>query len=83
MFCVPTGAPRPIIKWRRKNDTFENLLKDDRVKICSNGTLRIKNVQTTDAGEYECVVSNKLGSGEAASGRLFVKGRGMETLFIE
>ena len=74
MLCVPTGAPKPIIKWRRKNDTSENLIKDSRVTISSTGTLRIKKVQTTDAGEYECDVSNKLGS-ENASGRLIVKGK--------
>ena len=84
MFCAPTGAPRPTIKWRRKNDTSENLLKNDRVNISPTGkiisTLRIEKVQAADAGEYVCDVSNKDGSAEA-SGRLIVKGKGYGNSF--
>ncbi|XP_066527195.1 neural cell adhesion molecule L1-like [Hoplias malabaricus] len=54
--CVSFGSPRPQISWESEN--METVLSDPRVSQLTNGTLRITDVRSEDAGEYSCSVKH-------------------------
>jgi len=58
--CSVSGNPAANVTWTKVNGS----LPSDRVKVTSDGLLRIKEVQPEDAGKYSCVVKNLLGADE-------------------
>ncbi|XP_066528484.1 neural cell adhesion molecule L1-like [Hoplias malabaricus] len=54
--CVSFGSPRPQISWESEN--METVLSDTRVSQLTNGTLRIIDVRSEDAGAYSCSVKH-------------------------
>ncbi|XP_014218547.1 neuroglian isoform X2 [Copidosoma floridanum] len=66
--CHVFGAPKPEVKWLRNGQE----LTGGRYKILETGDLEIEDVLFSDAGEYQCHASNKLGKVNA-SGLLAVK----------
>ncbi|XP_069039515.1 hemicentin-1 isoform X2 [Lepisosteus oculatus] len=61
--CQPTGVPPPLVTWYkgdRQVGTLPSAQQDAR-----RGTLRIGQVQETDAGEYSCVASSPAGTSTA------------------
>ncbi|XP_065673507.1 contactin-4 isoform X1 [Hydra vulgaris] len=62
IFCIPTGAPKPTITWKKINDTTEILKTSDKYTILPTGTLKINNIKLSDSGIYECTAKNRLGS---------------------
>ena len=59
LFCNATGRPTPQIKWYRVTDPSVQL---------PNGTaLKVKNINRTDSGVYQCRASNGIGTDVCAS----------------
>nr|XP_024214186.1 Down syndrome cell adhesion molecule-like protein Dscam2 isoform X35 [Halyomorpha halys] len=56
--CLTVGKPTPDITWKIKGVTFET---NDRMQQLPEGSLLIKSVTRTDAGEYSCHVQNSFG----------------------
>ncbi|XP_066528482.1 uncharacterized protein [Hoplias malabaricus] len=54
--CVSFGSPWPQISWESEN--METVLSDPRVSQLTNGTLRITDVRSEDAGAYSCSVKH-------------------------
>ncbi|XP_023930628.1 neuroglian-like isoform X1 [Lingula anatina] len=67
--CQVFGAPKPRISWTRNGVDVSGGAK---YTIHPSGDLEIKNVQSSDGGEYACHASNKFGSG-FRDGRLVVR----------
>lgn len=65
--CRVFGAPKPKIKWIRNGQE----LTGGRFEIQESGSLVIKGVQFSDAGDYICHAENKFGKKEA-NGSLIV-----------
>ncbi|XP_038601048.1 LOW QUALITY PROTEIN: hemicentin-2 [Tachyglossus aculeatus] len=57
--CRAAGEPAPTVEWVRKG---RPLREGRRLQVRPDGTLQIQAVEATDAGEYECVAHNLLGS---------------------
>lgn len=68
MTCRVFGAPKPAVKWVRNGQE----LTGGRYKVMETGDLQIQDVSFSDAGEYSCYASNKLGNVNA-TGHLQVK----------
>ncbi|XP_026465687.1 neuroglian isoform X3 [Ctenocephalides felis] len=68
--CRVFGAPRPEVKWIRSG--LE--LTGGRYYLRDNGDLEIRDVGFSDAGEYTCHATNKLGE-DKKTGTLTVKER--------
>lgn len=51
--CPYSGYPIQSIQWYRQGLVIK---ETDKFKLNSNGTLRIANVDTTDSGDYTCLV---------------------------
>ena len=58
--CSVSGNPAANATWTKVNGS----LPTNRVKVTSDGLLRIKDVQPEDAGKYSCVAKNLLGTDE-------------------
>ncbi|KAG1677276.1 Down syndrome cell adhesion molecule-like protein Dscam2 [Nymphon striatum] len=57
--CHVSGYPISSIKWRKDG---EDLLESERIKMHSNGTLRILSaIGNVDNGNYECIAENDEG----------------------
>lgn len=69
--CLTVGHPAPDILWRVKGRPFEN---NDRMRQLAEGSLLIKNVTRTDAGEYSCSVENSFGKDQITH-RLTIHGK--------
>ncbi|XP_071806322.1 cell adhesion molecule DSCAM-like isoform X2 [Asterias amurensis] len=59
MDCLAVGDPRPTIEWRRNRSLLE---ENDHMQILENGSLSIKAVQPSDAGNYSCKAVNTWGA---------------------
>lgn len=59
--CRKVGSPAPVTIWRLDG---HNLETNARKTIAKNGTLNIREVQATDAGNYTCSVENTWGKDE-------------------
>ncbi|XP_069798458.1 hemicentin-1 [Narcine bancroftii] len=57
--CQAGGEPLPTIEWSRQG---RPLVRNDRITVLSNNSLRLAAVQKEDTSEYECVARNLLGS---------------------
>ncbi|XP_072155042.1 cell adhesion molecule Dscam1 isoform X22 [Bemisia tabaci] len=56
--CLTVGNPAPEIAWKVKGVDFES---NERMRQLPEGSLLIKSVTRTDAGEYSCSVENNYG----------------------
>lgn len=56
--CLAVGMPAPDVTWKIKGNTFE---PGDRMRQLPEGSLLIKSVTRSDAGEYSCFVENAFG----------------------
>uniref|UniRef100_A0A8D8TGN3 Down syndrome cell adhesion molecule-like protein Dscam2 n=1 Tax=Cacopsylla melanoneura TaxID=428564 RepID=A0A8D8TGN3_9HEMI len=56
--CLTVGVPNPEIVWKVKGVKFES---NDRMRQLPEGSLFIKTVTRSDAGEYSCSVENSFG----------------------
>lgn len=70
--CQATGEPAPTIEWLRAGRT---LRASRRLRTLPDGSLWLKRVEVGDAGVYECIAHNLLGSATAQA-LLVVRGRG-------
>uniref|UniRef100_A0A2K6K1Q6 Hemicentin-2 n=1 Tax=Rhinopithecus bieti TaxID=61621 RepID=A0A2K6K1Q6_RHIBE len=68
--CQATGEPIPTIEWLRAG---QPLRASRRLRTLPDGSLWLENVETGDAGSYDCVAHNLLGS---ATARAFLVVRG-------
>ncbi|XP_055380718.1 cell adhesion molecule Dscam2 isoform X2 [Condylostylus longicornis] len=59
--CQKVGAPAPVTIWRQDGHAMET---STRKTIAKNGTLFIKDCQSTDVGNYTCSVENTWGKDE-------------------
>nr|XP_051696750.1 hemicentin-2 isoform X2 [Oryctolagus cuniculus] len=60
--CQATGEPAPTIEWLRAGRT---LRASRRLRTLPDGSLWLKRVEAGDAGVYECIAHNLLGSAKA------------------
>ncbi|KAG8182020.1 hypothetical protein JTE90_013951 [Oedothorax gibbosus] len=60
--CKVYGEPKPTVTWSKDSVP---LLKNERVLIFPNNTLKIIAVQVSDEGVYSCTSNNSLGSDSA------------------
>ncbi|XP_066244774.1 cell adhesion molecule Dscam1 isoform X38 [Euwallacea similis] len=58
--CLAVGVPPPLITWSIKGVKF-NANTNDRIRQQPDGSLFIRDVTRTDAGEYSCKVENDFG----------------------
>lgn len=56
--CLTVGVPAPEIAWKVKGAPLES---NDRIRQLPEGSLLIRSVTRTDAGEYSCFVENSFG----------------------
>ncbi|XP_065205888.1 cell adhesion molecule Dscam1 isoform X13 [Planococcus citri] len=56
--CLTVGQPAPEISWKIKGRPLES---NERIRQLAEGSLLIKTVTRTDAGEYSCSVENSFG----------------------
>lgn len=56
--CLAVGIPQPEITWKIKGIAFAS---NDRLRQQPDGSLFIRDVSRTDAGEYSCHVENSFG----------------------
>lgn len=56
--CLTVGVPAPEISWKVKGAPLES---NDRIRKLPEGSLLIRSVTRTDAGEYSCFVENSFG----------------------
>ncbi|XP_012495163.1 PREDICTED: hemicentin-2 [Propithecus coquereli] len=68
--CQATGEPAPTIEWLRAGRPLE---PSQRLRTLPDGSLWLERAEAEDAGAYECVAHNRLGS---ATARVFLAVRG-------
>lgn len=56
--CLAVGIPQPVITWKIKGVKFTS---NERIRQQPDGSLFIRDVTRTDAGEYSCHVENDFG----------------------
>lgn len=69
--CKKVGVPDPMGSWRLRGRTLET---GGRKQLNPDGSLTIRDVQSTDEGNYTCKVENNLGTDEIS---YFVRVRGV------
>lgn len=69
--CQATGEPVPTIEWLRAGRPLQ---ADRRLRTLPDGSLWLGRVEAGDAGAYECVAHNLLGSATAQA-LLAVRGK--------
>ncbi|XP_041098662.1 hemicentin-1 isoform X2 [Polyodon spathula] len=57
--CEVEGSPSPTVTWRKDGSPISH---EHRFEFLSDGSLRIRAVQISDAGRYHCTASNPAGS---------------------
>jgi protein tyrosine phosphatase len=57
-----TGHPRPKVEWKRGGKVLPG--KDTRYDVIADGSLQISSLNQEDAGQYQCIVSNKVGTSQ-------------------
>ena len=73
--CLAVGVPKPQILWKSNGVPF---VQNERMRQLPEGSLFIKEVKRTDAGEYSCSVENSFGHDSVihqliVNGNFFVK----------
>eukprot|EP00118_Oscarella_pearsei_P016938 m.165733 g.165733 ORF g.165733 m.165733 type:complete len:5158 (+) comp38902_c0_seq1:154-15627(+) len=61
LHCSSNGFPPPVLRWY-KEDAEINPVVTTKHEILANGTLKIRNAQTDDAGKYRCLATNRGGN---------------------
>ncbi|XP_038065482.1 Down syndrome cell adhesion molecule homolog isoform X2 [Patiria miniata] len=69
MDCLAVGEPTPTIEWKRNRSVLE---QNERMQVLSNGSLTIRNVQPSNAGNYSCRASNMWGAPDEITVALYV-----------
>jgi len=69
--CQASGEPAPTMEWLRAGQPVR---ASQRLQTLPDGSLWLERVEARDAGPYECVAHNLLGS---ATARAFLVVRGM------
>lgn len=73
--CLVAGYPTPAVAWT-KNGVELNVTANLRLSVSSkdgNHTLKITDVQKSDAGQYRCVAKNSLQTSESSPSTLTVQ----------
>ena len=73
--CLVAGYPTPAVAWT-KNDVELNSIGNLRLSVSSkngNHTLKITDVQKSDAGQYRCVANNSLQTSKSSPSALTVQ----------
>ena len=73
--CLVAGYPTPAVAWT-KNDVELNSIANLRLSVSSkngNHTLKITDVQKSDAGQYRCVANNSLQTSKSSPSTLTVQ----------
>lgn len=73
--CLVVSVVDYNLTWQ-KNDRDVRLADPARMRVLANLALELRNVRSSDAGEYHCVASSEGGSA-AASVFLTVQGRSL------
>ncbi|XP_076359024.1 cell adhesion molecule DSCAM-like [Tachypleus tridentatus] len=79
--CLARGSPQPSVTWfiKKGNSSikFSSSITNLRTrwKIFENGTLRIRNSQKKDEGEYSCIVRNDIGKDLRQTAVIRISGR--------
>lgn len=68
--CRVAGDPQPSVKWMR--DANEVPSDGERYYVRDDGSLVINDVTEADAGDYECVAFNDMGSTKSRTARTLV-----------
>ncbi|CAG2104883.1 unnamed protein product, partial [Medioppia subpectinata] len=60
LFCKSVGIPEPNTEWKINGRSLEleGNVRNQRIQVLLNGSLRIANVTLNDSGNYSCFVSN-------------------------
>ncbi|XP_072143985.1 cell adhesion molecule Dscam1-like [Dermacentor andersoni] len=66
--CQADGFPVPVIRWKKANRSeggrdFSVIISNANVQILENGSLSIREADTTDAAHYMCQALNGVGPG--------------------
>ena len=73
--CLVAGYPTPTVAWT-KNGVELNVTANSQLSVSSrdgNHTLKITDVQRSDAGQYRCVANNSLQTSESFPSTLTVQ----------
>uniref|UniRef100_A0A8C6YHU0 L1 cell adhesion molecule n=1 Tax=Naja naja TaxID=35670 RepID=A0A8C6YHU0_NAJNA len=71
LHCKTFGAPRPKVQWFMED--MNPALKDERIFIFTNGSLKLQEVRREDAGNFTCLAENDQNNVSIIA-RLVVKG---------
>lgn len=73
LFCRVSGNPPPIVRWLKNDAPVEQEPRRVSYRSTLYGSrLRIRNLDTTDTGYFQCVATNSQGT-VSTTGVLFVK----------
>lgn len=72
--CLAVGVPAPEVTWKVRGAVLQS---SDRLRQLPEGSLFIKEVDRTDAGEYSCYVENTFGH-DTVTHQLIVHGENLE-----
>ncbi|XP_063845129.1 roundabout homolog 2-like isoform X2 [Scylla paramamosain] len=67
----PRGHPEPLVRWRRNGQVIK-VPESHRHEVVDEGTLLIRHVQQSDAGQYTCEAWNLAGSKTTEPVNLYV-----------
>ena len=71
--CQVSGRPEPEVRWYKNGDL---IIQSEYFQIVRGTSLKILGLVTSDAGVYQCIATNNLGSVQA-SAQLKVKSKGI------
>ena len=82
LFCRVSGDPQPVVRWLKNDAPVVQEPRRISYRPTTYGSrLRIRNLDTTDTGYFQCVATNSQGS-VSTTGVLFVKfGKGSRRFF--